>query len=95
MKVVEFDHFRIQAGLPNFVLSVSEWINSDLRDKGSADCSMENLRLIFDGGGNVKIRGKGMNVVRQSCEHFSSRWPHENYDNNLDFNRVGFGAVMR
>ena len=27
-KVVEFDHFRIQAGLPNFVLSVSEWINS-------------------------------------------------------------------
>ena len=27
-KVVEFDHFRIQAGLPNFVLSVSEWIAS-------------------------------------------------------------------
>ena len=27
-KVVEFDHFRIQAGLPNFVLSVSEWISS-------------------------------------------------------------------
>ena len=25
-KVVEFDHFRIQAGLPNFVMSVSEWI---------------------------------------------------------------------
>lgn len=25
-KVVEFDHFRIQAGLPNFVLSCSEWI---------------------------------------------------------------------
>ena len=25
-KVVEFDHFRMQAGLPNFVLSVSEWI---------------------------------------------------------------------
>ena len=24
--VVEFDHFRMQAGLPNFVLSVSEWI---------------------------------------------------------------------
>ena len=23
-KVVEFDHFRMQAGLPNFVLSVSE-----------------------------------------------------------------------
>ena len=25
-KVVEFDHFRLQAGLPNFVLSVSEWM---------------------------------------------------------------------
>ena len=25
-KVVEFDHFRMQAGLPNFVLSVSEWM---------------------------------------------------------------------
>ena len=27
-KVVEFDHFKAQAGLPNFVLSVSEWIAS-------------------------------------------------------------------
>ncbi|HOR61194.1 MAG TPA: KilA-N domain-containing protein, partial [Bacteroidales bacterium] len=25
-KVVESDHFKMQAGLPNFVLSVSEWI---------------------------------------------------------------------
>lgn len=25
-KVVEFDHFKAQAGLPSFVLSVSEWI---------------------------------------------------------------------
>ena len=25
-KVVEFDHFKIQAGLPSFVLRVSEWI---------------------------------------------------------------------
>ena len=25
-KVVEFDHFRMQAGLHNFVLSASEWI---------------------------------------------------------------------
>ena len=28
-KVVEFDHFRMQAGLPNFVLSVSEWMRKD------------------------------------------------------------------
>ena len=27
-KVVEFDHFKSQAGLPNFVLSVSEWIET-------------------------------------------------------------------
>ncbi len=26
-KVVEFDHFKMNAGLPNFVLSVSEWID--------------------------------------------------------------------
>jgi hypothetical protein len=25
-KVVEFDYFKTQAGLPSFVLSVSEWI---------------------------------------------------------------------
>jgi len=25
-KVVEFDHFKMQAGLPNFVLSATEWI---------------------------------------------------------------------
>lgn len=27
-KVVEFDHFKMQAGLHNFVMSVSEWIES-------------------------------------------------------------------
>jgi len=27
-KVVEFDHFRMQAGLPSFVMSVSEWIET-------------------------------------------------------------------
>ena len=26
-KVVEFDHFKMQAGLPSFVMSVSEWID--------------------------------------------------------------------
>ena len=25
-KLVEFDHFRMQASLPNFVMGVSEWI---------------------------------------------------------------------
>jgi hypothetical protein len=27
-KVVEFDHFKMQAGLPSFVLSVTDWINT-------------------------------------------------------------------
>ena len=27
-KVVEFDHYRMQAGLPSFVMSVSEWIEN-------------------------------------------------------------------
>jgi hypothetical protein len=27
-KVVEFDHFKMQAGLPSFVLSISEWIQN-------------------------------------------------------------------
>lgn len=31
-KVVEFDHFGMQAGLPNFVLSVSEWIENVSHD---------------------------------------------------------------
>lgn len=25
-KVVKFDHFKSQAGLPGFVMSVSEWV---------------------------------------------------------------------
>ena len=35
-KVVEFDHFRMHAGLPNFVLSATEWI--ERRDKGTGTC---------------------------------------------------------
>lgn len=36
-KVVEFDHFKTQAGLPSFVLSVSEWIKTTLH-------GMENMK---------------------------------------------------
>jgi len=62
-KVVEFDHFRMQAGLPSFVMSVSEWIektNPDLkgniRDYATINeliclSNMENINavLINDG----------------------------------------------
>ena len=33
-KVVEFDHFKTQAGLPSFVLSVSEWIEKTEVENG-------------------------------------------------------------
>ena len=41
-KVVEFDHFKMQAGLPSFVLSVSEWIdktNAHRRKPGASSGS--------------------------------------------------------
>jgi len=37
-KVVEFDHFRMQADLPSFVMSVSEWIESDQRNRPLITC---------------------------------------------------------
>lgn len=30
-KVVEFNHFKSQAGLPSFVISVSEWIEKQMQ----------------------------------------------------------------
>ena len=30
-KVVEFDHFKMQAGLPSFTLSASEWIEKQMQ----------------------------------------------------------------
>lgn len=27
-KVVEFDHFKMEAGLPTFTMSVTDWVNS-------------------------------------------------------------------
>ena len=32
-KVVEFDHFKTQAGLPSFVLSASEWVEKNRRHR--------------------------------------------------------------
>ncbi len=62
-KVVEFDHFRIQAGLPSFVLSVSEWIEAtnaiglvvkkgNIRDYATVNeliclSNMESLNAVF------------------------------------------------
>ena len=62
-KVVEFDHFKMQAGLPSFVLSVSEWIGKtnaigiivrkgNIRDYATINeliclSNMENLNAVF------------------------------------------------
>ena len=40
-KVVEFDHFRMQAGLPSFVLSASEWIEQ------AGAIGMQHARLCY------------------------------------------------
>ena len=56
-KVVEFDHFKMQAGLPNFTLSASEWIEkTNIRDYATINeliclSNMENINavLINDG----------------------------------------------
>ena len=52
-KVVEFDHFRMQAGLPSFVMSVSEWIEKTNATINELIClsNMENINavLINDG----------------------------------------------
>ena len=51
-KVVEFDHFRMQAGLPSFVMSVSEWIEKTnaigiIVKKGHQLISMVNFMPLF------------------------------------------------
>jgi hypothetical protein len=44
-KVVDFDHFRKEAGLPTFVLSCSEWIEE--RNQLICLSNMENLNAVF------------------------------------------------
>ena len=38
-KVVEFDHFKSQAGLPSFVMSVSDWVEKMTKDSPSSKSS--------------------------------------------------------
>ena len=42
-KVVEFDHFKMQAGLPSFVLSPGQWIK-----KTSAAGMYKNIRDLLN-----------------------------------------------
>lgn len=62
-KVVEFDHFRMQAGLPNFVLSISEWIAKTnaigiIVQKGRYGGTYAFKDIAFEFGSAISVRFK-------------------------------------
>ena len=59
-KVVEFDHFKSQAGLPNFVLSVSEWIEKTnaigiIVKKGKYGGTYAHKDIAFEFGSAISV----------------------------------------
>lgn len=59
-KVVEFDHFKSQAGLPSFVLSVSEWINATnaigfIVKKGKYGGTYAHKDIAFEFGSAISV----------------------------------------
>ena len=59
-KVVEFDHFKKQAGLPSFVLSVSEWIEKTnaigiLVKKGRYGGTYAHKDIAFEFGSAISV----------------------------------------
>ena len=59
-KVVEFDHFKSQAGLPSFVLSVSEWIEKTnafgiIVRKGKYGGTFAHKDIAFEFGSAISI----------------------------------------
>ncbi len=62
-KVVEFDHFRMQAGLPNFVLSISEWIEKThsiglIVKKGKYGGTYAHKDIAFEFGSAISVTFK-------------------------------------
>lgn len=62
-KVVEFDHFKTQAGLPSFVLSVSEWIEKTdalgiIVKKGKYGGTFAHKDIAFEFGSAISVRFK-------------------------------------
>ena len=62
-KVVEFDHFRISAGLPSFVLSASEWIERTnaigiLVKKGRYGGTYAHKDIAFEFGSAISVSFK-------------------------------------
>jgi KilA-N domain len=59
-KVVEFDHFKSQAGLPNFVLSASEWIEKTnamglIVKKGKYGGTYAHKDIAFEFGSAISV----------------------------------------
>jgi hypothetical protein len=62
-KVVEFDHFKIQAGLPSLVLSVSEWIEKTnaigfIVKKGKYGGTYAHKDIAFEFGSAISVSFK-------------------------------------
>ena len=59
-KVVESDHFKIQAGLPNFVISISEWIDKTkaigvIVKKGKYGGTFAHKDIAFEFGSAISV----------------------------------------
>ena len=59
-KVVEFDHFKSQAGLPSFVLSVSEWVEKTnavgiIVKKGKYGGTYAHKDIAFEFGSAISV----------------------------------------
>ena len=59
-KVVEFDHFKTQAGLPSFVLSTSEWIEKTnaigiIVKKGKYGGTYAHKDIAFEFGSAISV----------------------------------------
>ena len=59
-KVVEFDHFKSQAGLPSFVMSVSEWIEKTgaiglIVKKGKYGGTYAHKDIAFEFGSAISV----------------------------------------
>lgn len=62
-KVVEFDHFKSQAGLPSFVMSVSEWIEKTdaigiVVQKGKYGGTFAHKDIAFEFGSAISVQFK-------------------------------------
>lgn len=62
-KVVEFDHFRMHAGLPNFVISATEWIEKTnaigvIAKKGKYGGTYAHKDIAFEFGSAISVQFK-------------------------------------